>query len=320
MRATLLIQATRPWVRDWLFFLGFIVLAVYSPVAAVGQSNYAMPYTFTTIAGGVLTFYRPYGLAVDTNGNVYVADTYHSAIQEVTPAGVVILVAGQLYVDGTNDGTGTAAQFSHPQGIAVDGAGNLYVADTFGNTIRKVTPVGTNWAVTTLAGLPTYSGTNDGTGSAARFSSPVGIAVDTNGNIYVTDTPNDTVRKVTPVGTNWVVTTLAGQPGIRGSNDGTNGVARFNRPSGVLVDANGNIYVADTYNSVIREMTPAGTNWVVTTIAGMAPNFGTADGTNGAAQFGLPYGLAMDGEGNLYMTDSYFLDIRKLTPEGTNWV
>ena len=140
----------------------------------------------------------------------------------------------------------------------MDSAGNVYVADADNDTIRKVTPVGTNWVVTTLAGLAGNAGSADGTNSAARFYYPYGVAVDSAGNVYVADTDNDTIRKVTPVGTNWVVTTLAGLAGNAGSADGTGSAARFYCPGGVAVDSAGNVYVADTHNDTIRKVTPVG--------------------------------------------------------------
>jgi len=166
---------------------------------------------------------------------------------------------------GTADGTGSAARFANPWGVAVDTNGNIYVADTINYTIRKVTPAG---LVTTLAGLAGQSGSADGTGSAARFNGPSGVAVDTAGNVYVSDQHNDTIRKVTSVGTNWVVTTLAGLAGSPGGANGIGSLARFNRPSGVAVDTNGNVYVTDELNNAIRKVTPNGTNWEVTTLAG----------------------------------------------------
>ncbi len=121
------------------------------------------------------------------------------------------------------------------------------------------------YSFTNLAGLPGYSnsGTNDGTGRAARFSYPIGVAVGSAGNVFVADQNNSTIRKVTAAG---VVTTLAGNPMYGGSEDGTNGEARFSNPAGVAVDHAGNVFVADTYNHTIRKVTPVGTNWVVTAI------------------------------------------------------
>src|SRR4029077_6812880 len=171
-----------------------------------------------------------------------------------TPAGL----AGS---QGTNDGTGSAARFLIPRGVAVGTNGNVYVADTENSTIRKVTPAA---VVTTLAGLARNTGSADGTGSAAEFDYPYGVAVDINGNVYVADTSSQTIRKVTPAG---VVTTLAGLAPYYGSADGTGNGARFYSPAGGGVDSGGNVYVADQSNHTIRKVTSAG---VVTTLAGLA--------------------------------------------------
>ena len=138
----------------------------------------------------------------------------------------------------------------------MDSAGNLYVADTYNSTIRKIT----NFAgVVTLAGLAGNVGSTNGTGSTARFNYPFGVAVDAGGNVYVADTYNSTIRKITA---NGAVSIVAGLAGNSGSADGTNGNARFNLPQGIAVDINSNIFVADTGNDTIREITPIGTNWV----------------------------------------------------------
>ena len=198
-------------------------------------------------AGAAASFNNPYGVAVDTAGNVYVADTSNHTIRKTSPAGVVTTLAGTANSPGPNDGTGANARFNFPSGVAVDTAGNVYVAD--GNhTVRKISSVG---VVTTLAGTAGSPGPADGTGANARFSLPSGVAVDTAGNVYVADLNNHTIRKISPAG---AVSTLAGSPGNSGPNDGTGAVARFNFPSGVAVDTAGNVYVADFNNHTIRKI------------------------------------------------------------------
>jgi serine/threonine protein kinase, bacterial len=148
------------------------------------------------------------------------------------------------------DGTGSAASFALPHGIAVDASGNLFVADTYNNKIRKVTSA---QVVTTLAGnAANGAGWADGSGSAASFNGPYGIAVDGNGNIFVADYANNKIRKLTAAG---VVTTIAGNSANNpGSADGIGSAAGFNSPAGIAVDGNGTLYVADTYNNKIRKI------------------------------------------------------------------
>ena len=191
--------------------IGLVLMAGRSPA----QSIYT-PYTVTNFAGSAgnigstngtgsaARFNSPYAVAADSAGNVYVADTLNDTIRKITPAGAVTTLAGKAGSAGSANGTGSAARFYKPSGVAVDGAGNVYVADTLNDTIRKITPAG---AVTTLAGKAGVSGTNNGTGSSARFNTPFGVAVDKAGNVYVADTYNQTIRKVTSAG---VVTTLVG--------------------------------------------------------------------------------------------------------------
>jgi sugar lactone lactonase YvrE len=294
-----------------------------------------VPSTFSGIAGstnngsvdGVGTnaeFNSPQGLAVDANYNVYVADTVNSTIRKLAFTNgnwQVSTIAGTPMNPGSADGTNGFAHFNNPKGIAVDQTTNVYVADTSNSTIRRLFPLGTNWVVSTVAGAAGTNGSTDGPNALARFNTPHGIAVDHNGNLYVADTVNDTIRKVTPISTNWVVSTIAGSAGIIGTNDGTNSLARFSSPKGIAVDGAGkNVYVADTTNDIIRKLSLVGTNWIVSTIAGLAGNPGSADGTNSDARFDDPAGITIDSAGNLYVADTVNNIIRKIIPASPNWV
>ena len=201
--------------------------------------------------GTAAQFNNPIGVAVDTNGTVYVGDRSNHAIRKITSAGVVTTLAGLVGTSGTNDGVGVAARFNYPEDVAVDGSNYVYVADNGNSCIRKVAPDGT---VTTLAGTAGSPGSDDGTNSTAQFSNPLGIAVDSASNLYVGDTGNQTIRKITP---NGVVTTIGGLAGASDNIDGSGSEARFNSPEGLAVDANGFVYVTDGYNHNIRKGYPA---------------------------------------------------------------
>ena len=215
--------------------------------------------------GGNAQFNGPQAVAVDASGNVYVADAGNHTIRKITFAGVVTTLAGSAGQPGNADGTGADARFSSPQGVAVDARGNVYVADSKNNSIRRITAFG---AVTTLAGAG-IPGCADGTGIEARFFSPTRVALDRNGTLYVTDSGNHVIRKVSASG---VATTLAGalvrQPrggAIGGYADGTGDAARFNCPEAIVVDASGDLFIADSGNKRIRKVTSSG---VVTTLDG----------------------------------------------------
>ncbi len=272
----------------------------------------------TTLAGtadsgtndGLALFARfnyPDGAAVDPAGNLYIADHVNSTIREITASGVVSTLAGQVGNPGYADGTNAGARFLYPSGVALDAQTNLYVADTGNNVIRKVTPAG---VVTTFAGMATINGTNDGTGTNAFFFSPSSLAIDPQGNLFVTDSQNFTVRKITP---SQVVSTIAGIPGSSGYRDGPAQNALFGIPSGIAIDGASNIYVSDTFFLTLRCISPAG---VVSTLAG-APGGGTiADGTGTTARFGYPYGLAVDTNGNVLVADAAADTLRMVTPQG----
>ncbi|MDR2208971.1 MAG: hypothetical protein LBE22_08385 [Azoarcus sp.] len=374
-----------------------------STLAGSGESGFADG------VGSAAQFSRAEGIAVDAAGNLYVADTSNNCIRKVTPKGEVSTLAGNRE-SGFADGPGSTARFSHPRGITIDKKGNLYVtantrirriafnvlaendassvsatptvtvstlagsdkkgpADgsgseaqfaytrsaaidkvgnlfvTDGSRIRKITmdgevstfgddkaagfssltgiaidkagnlyvvdrgkarihKVSTDGEVSTFAGSGTQ-GFSDGFGSAAQFKEPHGLAIDEADNLYVADTSNNRIRKITPKGE---VSTLAGRK--EGFANGTGKSARFSRPSGIAIDAAGNLYVADTYNSRIRKITKEG---VVSTFAG-SMEYGYEDGSQSAAQFFKPHGIAIDKSGHLYVTDGD--RIRKVTIEG----
>jgi serine/threonine-protein kinase len=278
-------------------------------------------------------FTFPYGVAVDSVADIYVADAGNNAIRLITPAGAVTTIAGvseglaqpvgvaaetggSLYVSNT----GGILKFAPPPertvstlasldgfdgaGIAIDSGGDVFIADSYHNQIKKVTPEGT---VSVFAGSG-QAGSNDGTGTSASFNSPFGVAIDSSNNIYVADYGNNKIRKITPEA---VVTTLAGS-GQAGSADGVGNSASFNSPAGVTVDNSGNIYVADRFNHKIRKITPAG---VVSTLAGSG-QAGHSDGTGTSASFDNPFGLAADSSGNTYVADTYNNEIREVTAAG----
>jgi len=308
----------RAFARKYVLPLLLILLAVLTALSVRAQSTYE-PYTFTTFAGlppgsadgtgSAARFNSPSGVAVDSAGNTYVADTVNSTIRKITPAGVVTTFAGLAGSTGSANGTGSAARFNGPVAVTIDNIGNIFVADTNNHTIRKITPAR---VVSTFAGLAGNDGSANGTGSTARFTFPSALAVDSANNIYVADTDNSTIRKITPAR---VVSTFAGSAGSIGTADGTGSAARFNFPAGVAVDraGTGNIYVGDTSNFTIRQITPAG---VVTTLAGSPLMRGGANGTGSAARFLLPEGMAVDSGGNIYVADQDASTIRKIAPGG----
>ncbi len=257
--------------------------------------------------GTAATFTAPEGITIASDGNRYVADTGNHIIRKIASGGDVATLAGGAGTSGSTDATGTAARFNAPAGI-VFANGNLYVADTGNQTIRKVTTAG---VVTTFAGTAGASGSANATGTAARFNAPRGLAADSAGNLYVADTGNHTIRKITTAG---VVTTLAGTAGSSGTANGTGAAARFNAPRGVAVDASGNVFVADTGNHCIRKITSAG---VVTTFAGSAGTSGSTNGTTTAARFNSPSGIAVDSSGIVHVADTGNQTIRRITAAGS---
>lgn len=279
-------------------------LQVTTVAGAVGQSG---AINDTALAA---KFNNPAGLARDSQGNVFVADSGNHCIRMINAAGVVTTIAGSSQY-GLQDGPGSTARFAFPCAVALGPDNNLYVSDTNNTAIRKIirpSVEGSAWVVTTLAGTNS-SGFFDGSGAAARFSSPQGLAVDASGNVYVADAGNHRIRRITSLGS---VSTYAGSAGGGGFADGAAiGVARFNSPYAVAVDSAGNVFVADRLNQRIRRITPGG---VVSTYAGSGAT-GGSDGSLLAASFNQPVALAIDDSDVLYVSDEAGHRIRRVTPE-----
>jgi sugar lactone lactonase YvrE len=358
-----------------------IVAAGVLATAMAGAQSYDGSYFFTTIAGqasegskdglgAIAQFHYPRGIAADAAGNLFVADGLNHVIRKITPSGEVSTVAGLAGYAGSADGQGSAARFNFPYDVAVGSTGTLYVADLDNDTIRAITPDGN---VTTLAGSPGVSGNSDGTGAAARFFAPQGVAVDGVGNVYVADSANSAIRRISANGDVKTFARLANRPedlaldssgniyvadyfGIRKitpAGEISTIASGFEFLTDVAVDANGDIYLADSNSDTVDKITTNGivvvagfsgrpygiafdpegnivaalhTNTIakasptgtVTTIAGTSPSqsAGSADGIGAAARFNSPVSVVSDSANNLYVADAGNDVIRKITPAG----
>ena len=258
--------------------------------------------------GLVATFAGPQGLGSDAAGNIYVADAGNCAIRKITPSALVTTLAGLPGIPGATNGPAGTSLLFDPRGLTVDSTGNVFVADYGNSAIRKITASGT---VSTFAGGPLTRGSADGPADQAGFNEPMGIAMDASGNLFVADNRNQTIRKITPAG---VVSTLAGSPEVTGTADGVGSAARFNSPQSVVADGSGIVYVADTMNHSIRKISLSG---VVSTFAGKTGEGGYINGPAAEARFGAPDALTIDKSGNIYVMDYWTASLRKITPDGT---
>jgi len=280
--------------------------AVFTP--ADGSAKAAIDQGIGSVESGVPVDTKP--LAASTTYTLTVTNSTGTATSQVRVlAGDVALFAGLPTHAGYQDGQGKNAFFTEPNGIAADGAGNLYVADSGNDVVRVITRAG---VVSTLAGNPDIAGSQDGVGALTEFNNPYGIAVDSTGNVYVSDTGNATIRMITPAGKS---TTIAGIVGTLGFQDGPALEATFGSPEGISIDASGNLFIADSLNCNIRELTVAG---MVSTIAGptSAGLCGYQDGVGSAAKFDIPSSVAVDGKGNVFVADQNNQTIREVSPLG----
>ena len=253
---------------------------------------------------------NPSDTLMDPTGNVFIADSTNFRIEKISPAGVISTLAGSGTSGFSGDnGAAIAAQFNRPMSLARDATGNLYITDLNNQRIRRVTPDGT---ITTIAGNGTagWSG-DDGPATSAQINTPYGVAIDGSGNLFIADTNNHAIRKVTPAG---VITTVVGVGAIAGfSGDGGQALyAQLNGPAGVAVDAAGNLFIADTNNNRIRMVNVAG---IITTIAGNGSNGFRGDGGPAtSAWLSQPRDLTVDAAGNIFIADTTNHRVRVLVP------
>ena len=283
-----------------------LLLSIHAQDAVTTLAGQALVSGAANGTGTNAIFNDPAAMVADENGNLFVADSRNHAIRKITPGGLVTTFAGQLGVAGNANGTGTNAQFNSPCGLTFDQAGNLYVSDTGNGTIRKITSAA---KVSTFAGVAGVGGFLDGAAGVALFSSPLGLAVAPNGTVYVADSGNHCIRKIS----GGVVSTFAGFPQVWGSVDAQGTNAQFNGPVGLAFDSRTNLFVSDANNDTIRKIAPDGT---VTTFAGVAGLDGAVDGDVNSARFRSPAELAFDRKGNLFVADSLNQTVREISTNG----
>jgi streptogramin lyase len=312
------------WGPNWTLYVANTADNVLSAVTGATTTTVAGSYEGTGETGDngpaiAATLTEPAGLAVNDAGDVFIADTEDNVIREVTPAGVIKRVAGTGAEGYSGDGgRATRAELDSPQAVAVNRDGDLFIADTGNNVIREVSPRGT---ITTFAGdgRPGYVGGDDRRATSARLTAPTGVAVDAFGNVYIADTGNNVIRRVSTSG---LITTVAGNYAEDLGNDGIGGfsgdggaatAAQLYAPEGVAVDNAGDLFIADTFNDAIREVTP---NGIITTVVNSAATPGKTGygGPATAAALNSPYAVSVDNStGDLYIADTSNNAIRVVT-------
>jgi sugar lactone lactonase YvrE len=310
--------------------LTFILVVALSGCGG-GNGGGGNPPHITTIAGTGTSGYNednisatsaqlnaPYGVAVDSEGNIYIADTDNHRIRKVDSSGVITTIAGSEGAGSSGDGgSATSAKLGNPHGVAVDSDGNIYIADSGNQRIRKVDSFG---VITNFAGTGSAGHNGDGSPATSRqLNFPHGVAVDSGGNIYIADRDNHLIRKVYSSGGIMTITTIAGTPKTDGfgGDGGPSTSAQLNFPYGVAVDSVGNIYIADSANHRIRKVDSSGGIMTITTIAGTGTAGYSGDrGPATSAQLYFPTGVAVDSVGNIYIADYGNHRIRKVYSSG----
>jgi sugar lactone lactonase YvrE len=311
--------------NNYLYYVKRILftLLLLEPVFTKAQiittiaGNGIMGYSGDGILATTAELYQPGGLAADKSGNIYIADISNNRIRRVSPTGIITTIAGTGVPDYTGDGgLATAATLNAPSGIAIDDSGNIFIADSYNNCIRKVNTLG---LITTIVGTGFDAGTSwgaysgdGGPATAADLWFPLRVAIDAGENIYVVDVRNNRIRRVDSAG---IINTIIG--------DGTSGfygdggpatLAKISQPVGIAIDTIGNIYFSDEGNNRIRKVTADG---VINTIAGNGTAGFSGDGTTAtSAEFNVPNEVAIDGAGNIYISDTHNERIRKIEISG----
>lgn len=304
----------------FILHLSFFTLSAQTITTVAG--DYILGNGFSGDGGQATAaqFYTPMGVAVDASGNIYVVDQGNNVVRKVDGAGIMSTYAGNYAYGSGYSGDGgmaTAAELNNPFGVAVDASGNILIADAGNNVVRKVN---TSGAISTVAGKYSYGAGYSGDGgmaTSAELNSPRGVSFDAFGSLYISDEGNNVIRKVKPTG---IIGTVAGNHsyGAGYSGDGGNATAaELNHPDGITLDASGNLYIADVSNEVIRMMNGAG---IISTVAGnnsYGVGFSGDGGVATAAELWFPYGVAVDGAGNLYIADLNNSAVRMVDVSGT---